>query len=63
MTDEQRRRLHVLSRGRLLPGSWDKRFIIDMHCKPDDFEPSPRQAELIDRLYHRYRRQHKEVPV
>ena len=57
MTTEQRRKLNLLNQCRFYPGSWDKRFVRNMHAESDDFEPSPRQAWSIDNLYYRYRKQ------
>lgn len=57
MTKEQRSKLEALDRCTMLPGSWDKRFIRDMKGQPADFVPSEKQSEMIEKLYHRYRRQ------
>ncbi len=64
ITPEQRAKLARLARCRFLPGSWDKRFVRDLQglavdCEAADEVPqiTLAQAEQIDRLYHRYRRQ------
>lgn len=57
MTPEQRSKLDDLAGCTMLPGSWDKRFVRDMRGRPDDFEPTEKQATMIDKLHHRYRRQ------
>ncbi len=66
ITPEQREKLEQLSQCRFLPGSWDKRFVRDLNTSLAVCEASGSamaisltQAEQIDRLYHRYRRQIK----
>lgn len=54
ITDDQRTKLGRLAKCTMLPGSWDKRFVRDLQGAE---ELTVNQAEQIDRLYHRYRRQ------
>lgn len=57
MTDDQRTKLGALARVTMLPGSFDKRFVRDVGGYPPGKELSGRQAELVEKLWHRYRRQ------
>jgi hypothetical protein len=57
MTAEQRHTLRQLARCTMLPGSWDKRFVRDLIGYSDDQVLSPRQAAMVEKLSHRYRRQ------
>jgi hypothetical protein len=64
ITAEHADKLRKLARCSLLPGSWDKRFIKDLHGSLIDGDGtgevlmiSDRQAEMIDKLAHKYRRQ------
>ncbi len=66
ITPEQRAKLERLARCNFLPGSWDKRFVRDVNTSAVVCEASgsvlaitTAQAEQIDRLYYRYRRQIK----
>ena len=60
ITPEHREKLERLSRCSFLPGSWDKRFVRDVLGSE---AITARQAETIDRLYHRYRRQTQRTPL
>jgi hypothetical protein len=54
---ELREQINALARCTMLPGSWDKRFVRDLQAFPDGCRITPRQAEMISKLLHRYRRQ------
>jgi hypothetical protein len=51
-------KIQALSKCRFLPASFDKRFARSMANKALGDELSPRQAKQLDRIFHRYRRQH-----
>jgi hypothetical protein len=57
MTPEQHQALQRLARCRILPGSWDKRFIRGLASMPVEHVLTARQAEVLDKLTHKYRRQ------
>lgn len=64
ITPEQRARLNRLSCCTFLPGSWDKRFVRNLSGSALECEAvnavlaiTPAQAEQIDRLHYRYRKQ------
>lgn len=57
MTDEHYRLIQSLTRVTVLPGSWDKRFIGNMAAKGPDSLLSVHQAEWVERLAWKYRRQ------
>ena len=59
MTGEQQRMIAKLRRCTFAPGSYDKRFVMDMASCPADFELSARQDWYLRRTYWRYRRQIK----
>ncbi len=66
ITPEHRAKLERLSRCTFLPGSWDKRFVRNvwgsvLACEAVNGTPTitTNQAEQVDRLHHRYRRQIK----
>jgi hypothetical protein len=54
---ELRQQINALARCSILPGTWDKRFVRDLAALPAGSQISPRQAQMIARLLHRYRRQ------
>lgn len=57
MTTDQRSKLDRLARCTMMPGGWNKRFVRDLGSKPDGYELSRKQAAVLDRLVHAYRRQ------
>lgn len=67
---EDRWKIEAIHGCRLFPGSWDKRFIRDLHGKMKQCEEAGeplmltvKQYEMIDKLRHRYRRQIDGVKV
>lgn len=59
MTEDQYAKMQRLACCSMLPGSWDKRFIRNVSAMPIETELSASQAEQVERLWHKYRRQHK----
>lgn len=58
MTSEQRAKVKDLIRCTFLPGSYQKRFVQDLHARLEDDTPlSEKQAAYLDKLHHMYRRQ------
>lgn len=57
MTLEQWEMVSLLAQCRFAPATWDKRFVRDMHARGKDASLSEKQAEQINRLFHRYRKQ------
>lgn len=57
MTRDQLSKLRRLRGCTFVPAGFDKRFVRDMSSRPDDYEPTPRQAVQIERLWWRYRGQ------
>lgn len=60
MTRVELELLHHVSGCRLLPGSWDKRFVrqlASLACKGGQ-KLSAAQREQLGRIHYRYRRQH-----
>jgi hypothetical protein len=49
--------VQALGRARLLPASWEKRFVRTLAAQPLGSLISDKQAHHLDRLAHRYRRQ------
>lgn len=57
MTADQIDKLSRLGRCVMVPGTWDKRFVRDLRVRPTDYELSAKQAEELERIWQRYRRQ------
>jgi uncharacterized protein (TIGR02996 family) len=56
MTDE-RCAIELLGRCRLLPGSWDKRFIRDLNDRPEDYRLTTKQRAHLWRIAFKFRKQ------
>ena len=54
ITDMHKEMLEALNKCTMLPGSWDKRFCRNLQGAR---ELSERQANCIEVMYHRYRKQ------
>ena len=58
MTPEQRAKVQQLIRCTFLPGSYQKRFVQDLHARLEDDTPlTEKQAAYLDKLHHMYRKQ------
>lgn len=57
MDETRRRKVKYLERCSFRPGSYEKRFVRDMHGRPDEETLTIRQAHFIDVLYWKYRKQ------
>lgn len=68
-TEAQRRQIRLLSGCTFQPASWDKRFVRDLagaeyaaRQKGEALTLTDGQAEWLDKLTHKYRRQHGRCP-
>ena len=64
MTEQQILKTKALARCSFLPASYEKRFVKDMANiasseKAAEYSLSEKQAAYLDKLFHRYRNQHK----
>jgi hypothetical protein len=57
MTPNERRAAKALAGATILPGSFDKRFCRNIAAYPADHALSEKQAALLWKMVHRYRRQ------
>jgi hypothetical protein len=59
MTETEKDMLHRLSRCTFLPGSWEKRFVRNLHFTARSKKPtiSPKQREWLVEIAYRYRNQ------
>ena len=65
ITDAQREQIRLLAGCTFLPASWDKRFVRALkaeEARGDAATLTDSQCEWLDRLTHRYRRQHRRCP-
>jgi hypothetical protein len=58
MTDEQWQKVKALSKCSFGSWTYDRRFVHEMVALPDGALITQRQADFIEKLWHRYRRQH-----
>lgn len=70
ITPEQQEKLRRLASARFLPGSWDKRFVrqiwggVSLAEEEGGIpEITAAQAEWIDKLFQKYRRQTQRTPL
>jgi hypothetical protein len=64
MDDSQAQKINLLSRCVFQVGSYDKRFVRNLAGLSTDVELTPKQAHLLEQIFHRYRRQirnHKTI--
>lgn len=57
MTARHYEALQALKLCTFYPGSWTKRFVRDLSALPQDAELTERQAEWVEKVAYRYRRQ------
>lgn len=58
MNAEQRKMIDALQDCIFLPGSFEKRFVMTLHWRSDEYELSDKQAAYLKHVFVRYRRQH-----
>lgn len=62
MTKEERKMANALRMCSFIPGSFDKKFVGQL-ANWEDREMTDKGREFLKKLYKKYRRQHREIPI